>query len=93
MKKAVIAMLVTGMAVSPVFAFANEGADKTKMVEEHMKKIDTNGDGMISMAEYQAASNKMFTEADTNGDKMISRDEMIAMEMKKKEKMKEKTDQ
>ncbi|UDF04123.1 hypothetical protein [Asticcacaulis sp. AND118] len=84
MKKALAAVCALGLALSAP-AFAGEG-DKTKMVEDHLKKMDTNGDGMVSMEEHRAAADKMFMEADTNGDKMISKEEMIAYKAKEKAK-------
>lgn len=49
------------------------------MVDKHMKESDTNGDGMISLAEQEACAKKMFTKTDVNGDNMISKQEMIDM--------------
>lgn len=50
-------------------AFAN---DK----ETHFKEIDSNGDGKISAAEFDAAGMKKFTEADANKDGSLTKGEL-----------------
>ncbi|MBY0407274.1 MAG: hypothetical protein K2Q01_06240 [Rickettsiales bacterium] len=75
MKMISLAAMLAMMA-APVFA-ADDAIVKM-MVDEKMSKMDSNGDGMISMAEHQDGMNMMFNEADANGDKSLSRDEMMA---------------
>jgi Ca2+-binding EF-hand superfamily protein len=45
---------------------------------QHFKDMDTDGDGMVSKAEYDANHDKHFKEMDTNGDGKLSPDEMRA---------------
>jgi Ca2+-binding EF-hand superfamily protein len=42
------------------------------------KEMDTNGDGVISRAEFDAFYNRRFKQLDANGDGMITADEMRA---------------
>lgn len=49
-----------------------------QMEDKHFKEMDTNGDGMVSKAEFDAAHDKHFKNMDTNGDGQLSRDEMKA---------------
>ncbi|MBP2160460.1 MULTISPECIES: hypothetical protein [Asticcacaulis] len=51
---------------------------KTKMmVSKKIAMMDTDKDGMVTMAEEDAASMSMFTASDANKDSMLSRQEMI----------------
>lgn len=53
------------------------------------KETDTNGDGMMSKAEFMAFHEKRFTEMDTNGDGQISPDEAKAKAKEWREKLNE----
>ena len=44
-----------------------------------MMRADTNGDGVISRAEYDASSAALFTRLDANNDGFITQDELQAM--------------
>ena len=73
---------------TPVLAEHHEGergGKKGKMFEQH----DTNGDGVISEAEFLAKAKQKFAEKDTNGDGSISKDEAKAAHEAKREKRKE----
>jgi Ca2+-binding EF-hand superfamily protein len=61
-----------------------------QMEDKHFKEMDTNGDGMVSKTEFDAAHNRHFKEMDTNGDGQLSRDEMKAGHKKMMEKAKDK---
>ncbi len=61
-----------------------------QMEDKHFKEMDTNGDGMISKAEFDAAHDKHFKEMDTNGDGKLSPDEMKAGHQKMMEQGKNK---
>lgn len=50
------------------------GAQHARMME----KIDTDGDGKISKAEFTAAQEERFTKTDTDGDGFLSPEEMKA---------------
>jgi len=41
----------------------------------HWKKIDTNGDGLVSAQEYSAGADRMFERFDANGDGVLSKGE------------------
>ncbi len=43
-----------------------------------LTRADTDGDGKISLAEFEASRSTLFTAIDTNGDKSISADELAA---------------
>lgn len=43
-----------------------------------IEKMDTDGDGNVSMAEFSANSAEMFQKADTDGDERVTREEMRA---------------
>ena len=79
---------------TPVFADDHQGGDKKgKMFEKH----DTNGDGVISEAEFIAKAKAKFSEMDADGDGNITKEEgkkaHEAKRAKRKEKMKEKRDE
>lgn len=52
------------------------------------KKIDTNGDGVITKDEHQAFSDKMFSKMDTNGDGSVTKEEGKEAREKMREKFK-----
>jgi Ca2+-binding EF-hand superfamily protein len=49
-----------------------------QMGNQHFKEMDTDADGMVSKAEYDANHDKHFKAMDTNGDGKLSPDEMRA---------------
>jgi Ca2+-binding EF-hand superfamily protein len=49
-----------------------------QMESQHFKEMDTDADGMVSKAEYDANHDKHFKAMDTNGDGKLSPDEMRA---------------
>lgn len=58
---------------------AGKEGDRPKMTSaEKIREIDTNGDGMISAAEHDAGSQKMFAKMDADGNGSISDAEMKA---------------
>lgn len=75
---------------TPVLADHHENSDKKgKMFEKH----DTNGDGVISEAEFLEHSKARFTKMDKNGDGSISKEEGKEARKDKRAKMKEKRDE
>ncbi len=65
-------------------------ADRAERVLSH---LDTNGDQMVSLEEFQPPGkrgNKMFKRADTDGDGLISLDEVAAVKAKRADRMQEK---
>lgn len=83
---ALMALAVPAMAQStpPAGAPPHDGGPMGKF------NADTDGDGMLSRAEFQAMQDKRFDEMDTNHDGKISKDEMKAHHEQMKERMKEK---
>jgi len=59
------------------------------MADNHMKKVDTDGDGMVSKTEFMAKHEEKFMKMDANSDGMLSKDEMKEARGAMKEKMKD----
>ena len=79
--------LTVAMSAGAAFADHHEGHD-----ESTFQMLDTNGDGMISVAEWGDKDAVKFTQIDTNGDGNISKEEMAAsMHKKAEEKVEEVT--
>ncbi len=78
MKKLATAAVMLACMAAPAYADMHDDAHMKAMVDEKFSMMDTNGDGMVSKEEYDAAMTKMFNDADTNGDGMLSKDEMMA---------------
>jgi hypothetical protein len=81
--------MVGAFALTSTAAIAehHEGGNyKGKMME----RVDTDGDGQVSKAEFMAKHEEMFTKMDTNSDGFVSPEEMKAAKEMKKEKWKEK---
>ncbi len=58
-------------------------------LEQHFKDMDTNNDGFITKAEFDAEHTKYFQKMDANGDGKLSRDEMRDGHMKTLKKVKD----
>ena len=80
-----IPLLLTGAALaalSAVPAMANPASAK-------MQAIDTNNDGQLSFAEYNAAAQLRFSSADANRDSLLSKDEIKAQRVARKQAMRD----
>lgn len=95
--KKLLMLAAAGLIVqaTPVIAGHHEGGeghmkDKGKKVAEMFAKNDTNGDGVVSEAEFLDHAKKKFAEKDLNGDGSISMDEAKKNKEAKREKWKEK---
>jgi Ca2+-binding EF-hand superfamily protein len=64
------ALTVLGLLLTPV---AHAGHPTT--ISAYLRLMDTNGDGRISLAEYQAHMSQGFHAMDRNGDDIIERSE------------------
>ena len=64
---------------------AKRGARRAQRQERMMKRIDTDGNGLISRAEFEARPKRGLMRADTNGDGAITPDEIEAMKAKRRE--------
>ena len=82
MKRTTLATLIAATALVvavPFAAQAERGHDRRGGPDgEHMKAMDTNGDGDISKEEVQAFRATMFNAADANQDGALTLDEMVA---------------
>ena len=86
---AAVAVSALSIASTAVIAGNHDGHDhghKGKMME----KVDTDGDGKISKAEFMAKHESKFMKMDVDGDGFVSKDEMKDARAHKKEMMKEK---
>lgn len=81
--------LALGMTSGVAMAEHHEGGDhKGKMME----RVDTDGDGMISKAEFMAKHEEKFAKMDANNDGQLSKEEMKEAREHMKEKWKEMKD-
>ena len=82
MKRSTLATLIGAAAIViavPFAAQAERGHGRHDGSRgEHMKAMDTNGDGDISKAEIEAFRTTMFNEVDANKDGSLSLPEMTA---------------
>lgn len=85
MKKLTASALALALAMGAGSAMANHHEGH---MEEKFEMVDTNNDGMISKAEWDAKGDKMFNKMDADGNGNISKAEGEAF----KEKMKAKWD-
>lgn len=52
------------------------GMAQVRATSDYLKRMDTGGDGRVSLAEYQAWMGYAFARMDRNGDTMLSPDEL-----------------
>lgn len=83
---AAVAVSVLSIASGAVMAEHHGDYKKGKMME----KVDTNGDGMVSKAEFMAKHEGKFAEMDADGDGNLSKEEMQSARGEMKDKMKDK---
>lgn len=81
--KLTLAMALAAFCAAPLASFAQSGdapaaapAAHPSMFEHMLKKMDTNGDGKISSAEFQAAAAARFDAIDTQGTGKITADQI-----------------
>jgi len=94
MKKTVINLAIVfgfilGVSLAHAEPMRHEGQMHGQMEDKMFKDADTDGDGAISKAEFDAVHARRFKEMDTNNDGKITRDEMKAMREKMMEKGKD----
>ena len=86
MKKAINFFVATPILLAAALAHAEPGAcresaqgmGKVQMEDAMFKRMDTNGDGHVSKAEFNAFNAKRFKEMDANKDGKVTREEMDA---------------
>lgn len=59
-------------------AYAEGGHERHGPRGPNFEQIDANGDGILTMEEFQNQANMRFAEADTNGDGQLDVDELTA---------------
>lgn len=69
----------TGKVTASQIASSPQARERaTRAVAHLVKRLDANGDGVVSQDEYLAAARKRFTRLDRNGDGFIDADELPA---------------
>lgn len=85
--------LMVGFTLAFTTADAAQAAKKKGDLTAQFKKLDTNNDGKLSLAEFEKVgkagkekkADKLFSKLDTNGDQFLSQEEFNKMaELKKK---------
>lgn len=88
--KALIASLCTGatLAVGAGSALAGEGKHhQGEMMEKKFSKMDADGDGMVSRAEYESMATDHFNNMDMDSNGMVSLEEMQQARQQMKQQM------
>lgn len=80
-----------GLTAGAVMAEHHEGGGDSHHGKGHkmMERIDTDGDGKVSKAEFDAKHAEKFAKMDANGDGFLTKDEMKSARSAMKKKMKE----
>ena len=106
MNKTKLLMMAAAMALLSVPAFAQDnttdapekgmgmmGHGEAPRAEMMFEKMDADGDGTVTEADFMAHAKERFAKIDANGDGKLTKEEMIAhhkeMREKRHEKMKE----
>jgi hypothetical protein len=89
--KTLVTLLAAIAVAMPALAVETVNSEDVKMmVDMKFSKMDTNHDGQLSREEHAAGANQMFMDADANGDGMLTKDELMAHQMHKSQKMADK---
>lgn len=75
---AIVSSFVLGTALAHAGTPAQDGVMQGQFEGKIIKEMDTNGDGEIARAEFDAFHANRFKEMDTNGDGKITPDEIKA---------------
>lgn len=95
MKRTMILSMAAAAIMASPAAFADHHKERGDMEgkKSHkaymLKKMDADGDGMISKDEFMAAHEEKFNKMDADGDGFLTEDEMKASWKDKKEKWKD----
>ena len=87
---AIVSCFTLGASLAHAESMGHDGPMHGQMEDKMFKGADTNGDGAISKAEFDAFHVKRFKEMDANGDGKITLDEMKAAHKQMLEKGKDK---
>ena len=88
MKKLFLTLAAFALVSSPALAGDHEHGDHDGKKHSYMEKVDTDGDGAISKAEFLASKEARFDKMDADSDGLITKDEMKAYKSSMKEKYK-----
>lgn len=90
MYKTKILLSAAALALLAFPALATEeGGYRSGGHHPRLEEVDTNGDGLVSEAEFLAKAKERFRRMDSNGDGKISREEHRQGREKMRERMKE----
>lgn len=90
MKKLFLAAVaISALSIGATAAIADDHHGGHGHKGKMMERVDTNGDGQISKAEFMAKHEGKFVKMDANSDGFISKEEMKDAKGKMKNKMKE----
>jgi len=94
MKNRVLTLLTVGAATLALssHAMAEDHGGKMHKGAKMFEKHDTNGDGVISKAEFLTHAEERFSKMDVDGDGNVTKDEAKAAKEKMREKWKEMKD-
>lgn len=88
-KKQVLGLVACAMALTAAPALAADDAPDAKQRGGMFQKHDTNGDGVISKAEFLSHAEERFANMDADGSGDLSKDEMKDARKKMHQKMKD----
>ncbi len=75
----VLVSVLAGVAMAqPPWAGQGAGCPNCDGAARMMQRIDTDGDGKVSLAEHSARGEARFKRLDSNGDGMLSKEEFLA---------------
>ena len=87
--KKLLALSACALAFTATPAVAGDGKGRDHHKDKMFEKHDTNGDGVISKAEYMDHVEKRFSDMDADGDGDVTKEEAKAAHEKMREKWEE----
>ena len=71
-------LLISSLTITPAMADEQNAGGVLEKMKKHFAKIDTDGSGTISKAEFLAKAEEKFSKIDSNGDGEITKEERKA---------------